>query len=199
MVGSVTSGLKQSLHKISPQISSEDILKNWITRFGCPLKITTDQGNLSQLFIVLKKILGAKRIRTNLITRRSIDLFNDTIVYCSMKAALRATITSNKHWIYELHTIVLGLRAVLRTWHVSLCRRTNVRPRAKGLPSDFFTETSAQAHMDNDYVSSLRRIISSLKPVRAQLHNNKQVTSVHPDLQQYENVFVRVDTVRKPL
>lgn len=186
-------------HDVTAASVAKMFYENWIARFGCPTKITTDQGRQfeSELFSALTKTLGAEKIRTTSYHPQSNGLVERW--HRSMKAALKARLTPNKHWIDELPTIMLGLRAALRTdTQVSAAELTY--GQCLRLPSDFFTEASADVpRMDHDYVSSLRRTISSLKPVPAQPHSNKQVPFVHPDLQQCENVFVRVDAVKKPL
>lgn len=177
---------------------AKSFYEHWIVRFGCPMKITTDQGRQfeSQLFNALAKTLGAERLRTTPYHPQSNGLVERW--HRSMKAALKARIIANKQWIDELPTIMLGLRAALRTdTQVSAAELTY--GQGLRLPSDFFTETNAHVPMDHDYVSTLRRTISNLRPVLAQHHSNKQVTFIHPDLQQCEHVFVRVDAVKKPL
>lgn len=171
---------------------------NWISRFGCPAKITTDQGRQfeSQLFVALTNLLGAERIRTTPYHAQSNGLVERW--HRSMKAALKARLLENKHWTEELPTIMLGLRAALRSdTQVSAAELTY--GQSLRLPSDFFVEKPVTAPMDQDFVSNLRQTISDLKPIPEKPHGSKRVTFVHPDLHQCKHVFVRVDSVKKPL
>ena len=51
---------------MSANMVAEALISTWIARFGCPSKVTTDQGRQfeSELFHELSKTLGTKRIRT---------------------------------------------------------------------------------------------------------------------------------------
>lgn len=51
---------------MSAETIAEKFLENWIARYGCPIKITTDQGRQfeSQLFTQLTKKLGIEKIHT---------------------------------------------------------------------------------------------------------------------------------------
>ncbi|CAF4832886.1 unnamed protein product [Pieris macdunnoughi] len=51
---------------ISAETVTEIMYSGWISRFGCPLHITTDQGStfLSQLFTHLTRRMGINKFRT---------------------------------------------------------------------------------------------------------------------------------------
>lgn len=181
---------------ISAETVAKAIYEGWITRFGCPARITTDQGRQfeSHLFTALTRLFGIQRIRTTPYHPQSNGIIERW--HRCMKTALIARL-SNSSWIEELPTVLLGLRAAIRTdTDVSAAELTygqNLR-----LPGDFFVTSQTEA-MDSNYVEKLRSSISNLRPVHAQSHNTNRPVFVHRDLQTCKQVFVRVDAVKKPL
>ncbi|XP_026324450.1 uncharacterized protein LOC113233542 [Hyposmocoma kahamanoa] len=116
-----------------------------------------------------------------------------------MKTALTARLQSTSHWIDVLPTVLLGLRAAVRSdTGVSAAQLTfgrNLR-----LPGDFFVESPCDVTMDHNYVTKIKESINALKPSSSlPPHNNKRAIFVHPALRDCQQVFLRVDAVKKPL
>lgn len=179
---------------ITAEVVAKALYDNWIARFGCPLRISTDQGRQfeSQLFNVLIKKLGISRIRTTAFHPQSngkIERWHRT-----MKAALMARGTTTT-WVDELPTVLLGLRTALRDDN-NLSPALMTYGCTLRIPSDFFVPTKSNIE-DADFVQRLSRVMTSLSPVERTLPT--QQTFVYKDLATCTHVFVRNDTVRSPL
>lgn len=188
------------LQEITAETVAKNVYDNWIVRFGCPCRITTDQGRQfeSLLFLHLLKYLGIEKLRTNAYHPQSNGIIERW--HRSLKTALRARLNNNLHWHKELSTIMFGLRAVPRTdTGVStseLTYGTKLR-----LPSDFYDDSNIYTYNNNNthtFVNDLRNYIKDLKP-RPSIHRDSRTIFVHKDLQKCEHVFVRQDMVRQPL
>ncbi|CAH4035040.1 unnamed protein product [Pieris brassicae] len=184
------------------EISAEDVAKavyeGWISRFGCPVTITTDQGRQfeSRVFASLSHLLGIEKTRTTSYHAQCNGIIERW--HRVLKAALKARLQTARSWINELPTVLLGLRAAMRSdTGVSAAQVTygcNIR-----LPGDFLSTTRNDVIMDSGYIDQLRDAIRNLQPMPSQLHSNTKPIFVHRDLQTCEYVFVRIDAVKKPL
>ncbi|XP_045453892.1 uncharacterized protein K02A2.6-like [Melitaea cinxia] len=184
---------------ITAETVAEAIYKHWIVRFGCPSTLTSDQGRQfeSQLFNNLMKIMGITKNRTTPYHPHSNGIVERW--HRTLKAALRTKLSSTRSWIDELPTVLLGLRATLRTdAEVSPAELTygyNLR-----LPGDFFTTSIPTTTDDYTYVNKIRKAIEQNRPQAATTHHNsKQSIFIHKDLRNCSHVFVRVDAIKKPL
>ena len=180
-------------------ITAEQVAKalyeSWITRFGCPLRISTDQGRQfeSLLFQSLMKKFGIRRIRTTAYHPQSngqIERWHRT-----MKAALMARGATNQ-WTEELPAVLLGLRTALRNSN-NLSPAMMTYGTTLRLPSDFIVPSKTDIN-ENDYV---RRLMETMASVRSVPRSNNSHTEpfIHKDLGTCTHVFVRNDTVRSPL
>ncbi|XP_031788001.1 uncharacterized protein LOC116417694 [Nasonia vitripennis] len=169
------------------------LLDHWITLYGTPLYITSDQGAQfeSGLFKELAQLLGAKLIHTTSYHPQSngmVERFHRTL-----KAALGCCAHA---WTDCLPTVLLGLRSAykedLKASPAEMLYGTTLR-----LPGEFFISTTTTANQTN-FVSSLKQLFNSIRPVPASRH-----TTPHPfcfrDLHSSRHVFKRVDSIRKPL
>lgn len=188
--------------------SAESIAKifyeNWIARFGSPRVVTSDQGRNfeSRLFNKLLNTFGTERTRSSPYNPKANGMIERW--HRSLKTSLKTRLSQHSTWIDELPTVLLGLRAAVRTdTGVSAAELTygyNLR-----LPCDFFTTPSSSSpppdqDMDSDFVSRLREFINAIKPSQQTLsHGNKRTLFVHEDLHTCKQVFIRNDAVKKPL
>lgn len=183
---------------ITAETVARALYENWIVRFGCPLRISTDQGRQfeSALFISLMKRFGIARIRTTAYHPQAngkIERWHRT-----MKTALMAR-NATTNWTEELPTVLLGLRTALRDNHVSPALMTY--GATLRVPADFFSSTTVPVQSrleDHEYVRQLTTMMSTLAPCE-----RKEATSLKPfvykDLATCTHVYVRNDTVRSPL
>lgn len=183
---------------ITAELVAKTIFEGWIVRYGCPLRLTTDQGRQfeSNLFKELLKLLGVDKLRTTAYNPKAngrIERFHR-----SLKAALMARMQNNSSWIDELPLVMLGLRAAGRSDNGVSPAETTFG-QALRLPGDFFNSPSKpEPGETSDFVRNIRETINKLKPVSTSSRNN-QTLFIHPDLHSCEYVFLRNDTVRKSL
>ncbi|HBK82804.1 MAG TPA: hypothetical protein DDZ41_04280, partial [Flavobacterium sp.] len=87
---------------------------HYVSRFGIPLRITTDQGSQfeSNLFSELNRIFGSQRIRTTSYHPQSNGLVER--FHRHLKAALYAR-QNTTNWRFELPFILLGIRTAIKT------------------------------------------------------------------------------------
>lgn len=183
----------------SAEAVAKIVYEHWITRFGSPRLMTSDQGRNfeSRLFAKLLHTVGTQKTRTTAYHPQANGMVERW--HRSLKTALKTRLSQHTTWIDELPTVLMGLRAAARTdTGVSAAELTygyNLR-----LPCDFFTTQPAHdPDMDFDYVSRLRASINSARPRQATVHSNNRSIFVHKDLQTCDYVFIRNDAMRKPL
>lgn len=187
------------LREITAESVAKQLYAGWISRFGCPTTLTSDQGRQfeSQLFSSLTKLLGIDKTRTTAYHPQCNGIVERW--HRSLKTALKANISNGKtNWLDALPTVLLGLRAATRNdTGISAAQLTygsTIR-----LPGDFFNNTPMMSHnnMDYNFVDRLQRTISEYKTTESTPHNTKPF--VHSDLQTCNSVFLRVDVGRKSL
>lgn len=183
---------------ITAETVAKVLYNGWIVRFGCPVKLTCDQGRQfeSALFMSLLKLLGIHKCRTTPYHPQS----NGTVErwHRSLKVALTARLNSGTlSWVEELHTVLLGLRTSLRTDNGTSAAEL-VYGQTLRLPADFYSKSNCRNTTDYDCVNRIRQSINDMKPV-SENHSNNKTLFIHPDLPTADFVFVRNDAVRKPL
>ena len=182
---------------ISAETVAKAFVSGWISRFGVPSTATTDRGRQfeSALWTELMHLLGSKRIRTTSyhpIANGLIERFHR-----QLKAALKSQPNAD-HWIDFLPMVLLGIRTSLKEdIHCSsaeLVYGTTLR-----VPGEFFSRIGDDMLADpTTYVTRLKSAMQRLNtpPVRKQLQRNVYVSR---DINGCTHVFVRRDSIRKPL
>ena len=184
----------EPLTNIEADTVAKAFFKIWVSRFGTPATITTDQGRQfeSRLFYALAALLGAKHIHTCAFHPQSNGLLENW--HRTLKSVIKAYLT--ERWTEILPTILLGLRATfrpdLKCTPSELVYGTTIR-----LPGEFFTSEPTD-YATPEFVKSLKDYMRQLRPVPTRLQSSKRLF-VPQDLQTCTHVFVRFDAVRAPL
>lgn len=181
---------------ITASTVAKALYEGWITRFGCPEKLTSDQGRQfeSSLFSQLMTIMGIRKIRTTPYHPQSngaVERWHRTL-----KAALMTKLESTS-WVDELPTVLFGLRAAVRA-DTGFSSAELTYGRTIRLPGDFYDVNKIHYENIEEYVSKLRDIIIKYKPTKRENVDSRNFF-VHKDLESCEYVFIRNDTVRRPL
>ena len=170
------------------------LLHCWISRFGSPSIISTDRGAQfeSALFRALLKFLGSTRLRTTAYHPQANGLVER--FHRHLKSSLMAQ--GRRDWFHALPLVMLGIRAAFRPdldcSAAELTYGTSLR-----LPGEFYEPASTTAPDPSHYVQYLKAIMNDLRPSPSR-HDRKSVW-IPGDLQSCTHVFVRTDSVRKPL
>lgn len=181
------------LADIEAKTVAKALLNSWIANFGVPHEITTDQGRQfeSQLFNELAKLCGTKHIRTTAYHPQAnglIERFHRTF-----KAALKCHDSS---WTDALPLVLLGLRSTYKP-DLNASPAEMLFGQTVSLPGDFFEKTN-DSTLQNDFVKELRNIMEEIRPICTSNHATDK-TFIQKELARCSHVFVRDDTVRKPL
>jgi cleavage and polyadenylation specificity factor subunit 1 len=183
------------ISNISAETVCHALFKGWISRFGCPSTITTDQGTQFQsaLFREMSNLLGTNRIRTTSFHPQANGLVER--FHRVLKSAIMAH--ENPRWTESLPFILLGLRAAVKpdinTSSADLVYGTPLR-----LPADLCTDTPSTKFSSNTFVQELRKRMDSIKPSSTSAHTKTKVF-VYPELNSCTHVFLRVDKITPPL
>lgn len=183
-----------------PDMTAETVAKvfveHWISRFGVPSYITTDQGRQfqSNLFKSLMCLLGTKQIRTtpyHPISNGLVERFHR-----SLKQALMCH--NNPRWTDTLPLVLLGLRTSFKE-DLECTTAELVYGSTLNLPGEFITPSNNTIEDPSDLLQRLRNNMHTLSPVPASAHCRAKALFIHPALQNCTHVFIRRDGVKKPL
>ncbi|GFV00923.1 hypothetical protein TNCV_1387371 [Trichonephila clavipes] len=179
---------------ISAEAVAKSFIANWISRFGVPAIITTDQGGQFQfrLLYSLKQILGMQRIRTIPYHPSSNGMVER--LHRTLKQAIRCHDTI---WTESLPVVLLGLRACIKEDLNASCAEM-VFGKTIALPGEFFEPLSQTPTDPSEYLLKLRETFRTLKPTPASCHSSTS-GYVHTALKTCSHVFVRVEGLKPSL
>lgn len=183
------------LKDITAETVARAFYEGWISRYGSPSQITTDQGRQfeSSLFKKLTRSIGARHIRTSPYHPQSNGLIERQ--HRTLKAALKCH--SNTNWVDALPTVLLGMRSsfkqTLNASPAELVFGTTLR-----LPGEFIKPSEHTSDPTPDFVSKLIAEMNRLTPVPTN-NASTQKTFVHPDIKSCTHVLLRSDGVSPPL
>lgn len=183
------------LSDISAETVARAFLSSWISRFGCPLHVTTDQGRQfeSTLFSELAKLCGFHHHHTTAYHPASNGMVERW--HRTLKAALMCHAQS---WASALPLVLLGLRTVLKV-DLGASTAELVYGEPLRLPAEFCTDQTQPRHAELPYVlQAVREHMARLRPSAVSRHGTVS-TFVHKDLRSCTHVMLRTDAVKSPL
>ena len=169
----------------------------WVSRFGVPSTLTSDRGSQfeSSLFAALLHLLGCHRIRTTSYHPQANGMVER--FHRQLKSALKA-MPDTVHWVDHLPLILLGLRTSVKS-DLSCSSAEMVYGTELRLPGEFFTPASLVTPPAAPYVLRLKAVMAQLQPTPPRASSSSTPIYLPADLQTCSKVFVRCDSVRKPL
>lgn len=171
---------------ISAQTIARAFFNTWISRYGSPKCITTDQGTQfeSQIFQALLNLIGTQRRRTTPYHPQSNGLIERW--HRVLKAALMCHAENN--WVRTLPTVLLGLRAHIRAdtgaSPAEFLFGTTLR-----LPGEFFLPEDITPD-PNFFIEEFREYMRQVRPVPA-MHKSKNKMFYYKELHDCSHVFLR--------
>jgi cleavage and polyadenylation specificity factor subunit 1 len=175
-----------------PDITADTVaralLTGWISRFGCPQTITTDQERQfkSQLFHSLAKMCGIQLSRTTAhhpAANGLVERFHRTL-----KAAIMCH--TDQQWTEALPLVHLGIRTAFKEdLQASVAELVYSEPLT--IPGELLTP-SANPVDQVLLITELRQHMARLRPVPA-AHHASPATFVHSNLEKFTHVFLRQD------
>ncbi|CAH8679458.1 unnamed protein product [Schistosoma haematobium] len=179
---------------ITAETVAHRFVERWIALYGCPSTVTTDRGQQfeSALFSSLTRLLGTERIRTTAYHPASNGLVER--FHRQLKSALRAH--ENDDWCETLPLVLLGIRTSLKA-DIQCSALELVYGTTLRLPGEFFTPRSRPNFAKSDYVHRLSAFMRTLPPVSTRIQHRQ--VALPRELSTCSHVFIRVDSVRKPL
>ncbi|KAK3894874.1 hypothetical protein Pcinc_001370 [Petrolisthes cinctipes] len=185
------------LTNITTDTVAKAFIDTWISRFGVPLSLTSDRGSQfeSSLWNKIMSLLGIKRYRTTTYHPQSNGLVEH--FHRQLKSSLTATAENRADWTVTLPIVLLGIRTSVKE-DIGYSSAELVYGTTLRLPGEFLSSTiDPKPCSVQDFTSSLKESMHKLQPVQPRKTSSK--TFVSQELATCTHVFVRVDSVRKPL
>ena len=181
-----------------PEITAESIasafVTNWLANFGIPSTVTTDRGSQFESFL-FSLITSTFRIQRNRTTAYH-PISNGMIkrFHRQLKSSLKAYNNPNK-WSEILPLILFGIRNILKA-DLQCTPSQLVYGTTLRLPGQSFSPSST-TDLDRTIYADRLQDMRQLSPISPR---TQQRQSHFPnDLQACSHVFIRTDSVRKPM
>ena len=171
------------------------LVEHWVSRFGAPATITHDRGGQFQsaLFAALAALLGCHSIATTAYHPQANGMVER--FHRQLKASLKAEHAPDR-WREYLPLVLLGIRASVKE-DLGCTSSELVYGTTLRLPGQMVAPASSRSPDPADYAQRLTRHMSALSPTGTRPQS--KFSFVHRSLDASSHVFVRDDTVRKPL
>lgn len=184
------------LANITAETVANAFVATWVSRYGVPAVITTDQGTQfeAELFKTLTNLLGCTRTRTSPYHPASNGILERW--HRTLKTALTCHLQGGSNWVPLLPMVMLGLRTAYKP-DIKCSAAELLFGTALKIPGEFFEDTDNQVRPET-FVQQLRDKMRGIRP-RDTIHHSKRTPFVYKNLDRATHVFVRDDTVRRPL
>lgn len=175
------------LQNITAETVARALFSGWISRFGCPLRITTDQGRQfeADLFSRLSRLIGSAHLRTTAYHPAANGMVER--FHRQLKSAI--VCHADDSWVDTLPLVLLGIRAAwkedLGTTAAELVYGEPLR-----LPGEFLATSEKSSDDPSTYVGRLRQRLAELQPTPGTRHGARK-TFIFKDLANCSHVFIR--------
>ncbi|KAG5887224.1 hypothetical protein JTB14_010805 [Gonioctena quinquepunctata] len=185
------------IQDITAETVAKEFYRGWISRFGIPSKVTTDQGRQfeSALFKEFSKIMGFQHIRTTPYHPSSngmIERFHRT-----MKAALKSY--PPEKWSEHISTVLYGLRVTPKEDLDGLSSAEILYGSTLRVPGDIAITNSNEELSHKDFLKTLQESMRNMKSRDQATHHGEKKIFVHKDMRSTSHVFMRTDSIKNPL
>ncbi|XP_054717281.1 protein NYNRIN-like [Uloborus diversus] len=142
----------------SAETVATGMISTWISRFGIPQRITSDQGRQfeSQIFSSLSKYFGFQKSRTTAYHPQSNGLLERQ--HRTIKASLRCHLQQSKSWVDALPLVLLGLRSALKE-DIGYSSAELLYGSPLRLPGEFVDTIPNVTHSDLEEYQAYRMIL----------------------------------------
>lgn len=181
---------------ITAETVARAFISCWVSRFGCPTDIVTDQGRQfeSALFQQLSKFVGFQHRRTTAYHPQCNGLVER--FHRQLKAAI--TCHADPNWTETLPLALLGIRSAYKE-DLQASSAELVYGEPLRLPGEFFDHSVSNNTTDiSDFTARLNSFAENLRPIPTQHHSTNK-TFVFKDLATCSHVFLREDALRGSL
>ncbi|UYV73057.1 hypothetical protein LAZ67_10001691, partial [Cordylochernes scorpioides] len=170
--------------------------RGWISRYGVPATITTDQGREfeSHLFKDLTSLIGTNRIRTTAYNPAANGLVER--LHRQIKAAIMSS-GNTINWIDALPLVLLGIRTSYKE-DLKCTAAEMVFGTTLNLPADLLTNSEFKNPDPSNFATQLKNYMSRIRPQPTRQTKQNNIFS-HKDLDTCSHVFVRKDFVKRAL
>lgn len=164
------------------------LISNWVSRFGVPKILTSDQGTQfeSRLFQELSLILGNHKIRTTSYHPQSNGMIER--FHRHLKSALKAA-SNAKNWTINLPWVLLGIRTAVKE-DFGCSSAQILYGQALRLPGEFVAE-QIPPEISNDIADQIRQNILASSPNNVKRKMFQKNIYVPQKLMTCSHVFLR--------